>query len=263
MHAQKNRQHPGVDARRQHDASRHGKGDGEVEHEKGQAYGDAPELVFAVEELIDHHAPCEIEPHGGDGAGRLPGHNAHIAVAIADIVQAKDHMLRRNVEIDTENAGIEAHQRRDEIKSPAHGDHNVQHDAPFLFLQHEARGQHDTAEHPADHQIQLVLQIPVGIEKAGQEKPDCIINNQLYLQHAVHAGAKKVDGRKGNDGRLPVGGIEIRPAKRRHRDKHIKEHQGARPERNGQAPGFVAPIVFQLLHGLLSCFHDSGRAVAK
>ena len=220
-----------------------------MEHKERNADRDAPELVFAFKKLIHHHASGKIEPDGGDVARGLPGDDAHIAVAVGGVIQSEDHILGRDVEVDAEDAGVETHQRGDKIEGPADGNHDVQHHAPLLFLQQQTHRQDHTAQDAADDQIQLVLQVEVGVEQTGEKQPDRIVNDQFDLRNAVEPRAKEIDRGKGDNQNLAVGGIQIRPAQRRDRADHIKEHRRAGAEGEKPPPVRIAPVMFEHLHG--------------
>ena len=89
--------HNYITAQCQHQIAAEAEGQRQMEHEPGNADGDTPKLVVAVEKLVCHHAPAQIEPDCGDSTVGFPSHNVCKGVDPKCVVNTEYNVLGRDI----------------------------------------------------------------------------------------------------------------------------------------------------------------------
>ena len=131
-------------------------------------HGDAPALVPAGEELIEHQAEGDIEPQGGYGAVGVE----HIDIVdVPGFIQAEEHALRRQIDIGTQQIYHNGQGAGNKIEDPHRGAEKIQKPAAAFFIQHRPQAQHSGAEKAGQHQVRLPGHPVVAVQKAGRHEP--------------------------------------------------------------------------------------------
>ena len=154
------------------------------------------------------------------------------------MIQTEKNILRRKINIGTQQIYNNGQGAGYKIKDPNSGAEEIQKPAAAFFIQHRPQAQHSGAEKAGQHQVRLPGHPVVAVQKAGRHEPKGIKDDEIDLKTAAGPVMIKEQRHKGNDDDAAEKAVHIGPVFRRGRAEHKKaENKNPRPSvKNRPAP---------------------------